>query len=53
MKYFKRKDGSVFGKVEWIKQSIINDFKKKGYVQCDENGVPLVKPVEKKKKNDK
>jgi len=53
MKYFKRKDGSVFGKVEWIKKKQIDAYLKDGCVQCDENGVPLVKPVEKKKKNDK
>lgn len=50
MKYFKRKDGSVFGKVDWIKDSVIEEFKKKGYVECDENGSPLKKPSVKKSK---
>jgi hypothetical protein len=50
--YFKRKDGSVFGKVEWIKKSQINAYLKDGCVRCDEKGVPLKKPAP-KKKNDK
>ena len=37
MKYFKRKDGSVFGKVNPDKK-MLDDFKKKNYVPCDENG---------------
>ncbi|MDP6967367.1 MAG: hypothetical protein QF551_08865 [Candidatus Marinimicrobia bacterium] len=41
MRYFKRPDGSIFGKVDWIKKKVVSEFKKKGYVECDENGVPL------------
>ena len=49
MRYFKRKDGSVFGKVNCIKKKVVSEFISKGYVECDENGVPL-KPAPKKKK---
>lgn len=49
MLYYKRKDGSVFGKVDWIKPSVKAQFKKKGYIPCDEHGVPLQKPAPKKK----
>jgi len=38
MKYFKRKDGSVFGKVDSISQEVIDGFLKKGYQPCNENG---------------
>jgi len=47
MRYFKRKDGSVFGKVNWIKKKVVSEFISKGYVECDENGNPL-KPAPKK-----
>ena len=49
MRYFKRKDGSVFGKVSWIKKKVVSEFMKKGYIECTEDGVPL-KPELKKKK---
>tara|TARA_R100000808_G_scaffold14732_1_gene34598 strand:- start:1249 stop:1401 length:153 start_codon:yes stop_codon:yes gene_type:complete len=50
MRYFKRKDGSVFGKVDWIKSKVVKEFKLKGYVECNKDGVPLEK---KKKVEDK
>jgi len=49
MRYFKRPDGSIFGKVDWIKKKVVSEFKKKGYVECDENGV-LLKPEKKSEK---
>tara|TARA_Y100000310_G_scaffold300471_1_gene336168 strand:- start:257 stop:463 length:207 start_codon:yes stop_codon:yes gene_type:complete len=48
MKYFKRKDGSVFGKINPSKQQI-SSYKKDGCVACDENGKTKSKP---KKKDD-
>ena len=48
MKFFKRKDGSVFGKVDSISNEIEEDFFKKGYVRCDADG-KVVKPKSKKK----
>ncbi len=48
MKYFKRKDGSVFGKINPSKEQL-GTFKKNGYVACDENGKTKSKP---KKKDD-
>ena len=38
MKYFKRKDGSVFGKVDSISQEVIDGFLKKGYQPYNEQG---------------
>tara|TARA_R100000458_G_C8034490_1_gene88576 strand:+ start:164 stop:325 length:162 start_codon:yes stop_codon:yes gene_type:complete len=38
MKYFKRKDGSVFGKVDTISQETIDSFIKQGYKPCNEKG---------------
>ena len=46
MRYFKRPDGSVFGKLDSIKKKVVTEFQKKDYVECDENGVPL-KPQKK------
>jgi len=38
MKYFKRKDGSVFGKLDDLSQESIDEFIKKGYQPCNEKG---------------
>ncbi len=38
MKYFKRKDGSVFGKVDTISKKVIDSFIDKGYEPCNEKG---------------
>jgi|TARA_R100000081_G_C4680387_1_gene97169 hypothetical protein len=38
MKYFKRKDGSVFGKVDTISQETIDKFIKNGCQPCNEKG---------------
>ena len=38
MKYFKRKDGSVFGKVDTISQETIDKFIKNGCQPCNEQG---------------
>ena len=39
MIYFKRKDGSVFGKQESISKKQIEAYLSDGCVKCDENGV--------------
>jgi len=53
MLYFKRKDGSVFGKLDSINKDMISGFLKKGYERCDKKGT-VAKPkkalVLKKKK---
>tara|TARA_R100001163_G_scaffold24778_1_gene20496 strand:- start:1155 stop:1328 length:174 start_codon:yes stop_codon:yes gene_type:complete len=54
MLYYKRKDGSVFGKVDTISKKVKDSFKKKGYVECTEDGKELktknsIKKKEKKK----
>tara|TARA_R100000808_G_scaffold5051_5_gene15632 strand:- start:468 stop:692 length:225 start_codon:yes stop_codon:yes gene_type:complete len=41
MKYFKRKDGSVFGKLDSISKKVLNSFADKGYVECTEDGKEL------------
>ena len=38
MKYFKRKDGSVFGKIDTISQETIDKFIKNGCQPCNEQG---------------
>tara|TARA_R100000353_G_C6400709_1_gene167573 strand:- start:398 stop:559 length:162 start_codon:yes stop_codon:yes gene_type:complete len=38
MKYFKRKDGSVFGKLDSISKEQIDAYMKDGCVLCNENG---------------
>ena len=38
MKYFKRKDGSVFGKVDNIDKETVDGFIKQGYQPCNESG---------------
>ena len=48
MKYLKRKDGSVFGKLNPSKEQV-DAYKKDGCVACDESGKP-VKAAPKKKK---
>lgn len=53
MKYFKRKDGSVFGKMDNISKETMDSFIKKGYEPCNENGEvkkPKKKILLKKKK---
>ena len=44
MQYFKRKDGSVFGKVNPSKEQL-DSYKKDGCVACDESGKPLKSTV--------
>jgi len=53
MLYFKRKDGSVFGKLDSIKKDVVDGFIKKGYEPCNEKGEvkkPKKKSILKKKK---
>ena len=38
MLYFKRKDGSVFGKLDSIDKETVDGFIKQGYQPCNENG---------------
>jgi len=45
MLYYKRKDGSVFGKLDSISDKMKKEFKDKGYVKCDEHGVVKSAPV--------
>lgn len=47
MKYFKRKDGSVFGKQNPSKE-MIDQYKKDGCKPCDENGKVKSQPKKKK-----
>ncbi|BAQ90688.1 hypothetical protein [uncultured Mediterranean phage uvMED] len=47
MLYYKRKDGSVFGKLDSISDKVKKEFKDKGYVECDENGAVKSAPVKK------
>ena len=42
--YFKRKDGSVFGKLETIPKSQIDNYLKDGCVKCDKDGKEFAKP---------
>lgn len=49
MVYFKRKDGSVFGKTDPTDEQT-KAYLKDGCVVCDENGNPLKKKANKKKK---
>jgi hypothetical protein len=48
MIYLKRKDGSVFGKINPSKEQI-DAYKKDGCVLCNENGKEIKKAVKKKK----
>ena len=41
MRYFRKKDGSVIGKLDSMKKAQVNAYLKDGAVECDENGVPL------------
>ena len=50
MQYFKRKDGSVFGKLDNAPKSTIDTYLKNGCVKCDENGKELKVTKKKKKK---
>ena len=50
MKYFKRNDGSVFGKVDSISKNVIDGFIKKGYKECDEDGKVIIKKKKEKSK---
>ena len=50
MQYFKRKDGSVFGKLDDAPKTTIDAYLKNGCVRCDENGKELKKTTKKKKK---
>lgn len=49
MIYFKRKDGSIFGKKAPSEQQL-KDFKKNGYKECNEDGSPIKKASKKAKK---
>ncbi len=49
MIYLKRKDGSVFGKVNPSKEQIAN-YKKDGCVVCDESGKSIKSKSKKKDK---
>ena len=49
MQYFKRKDGSVFGKVNPSKEQL-DSYKKNGCVACDESGKPVKSTAKKKAK---
>lgn len=48
MIYLKRKDGSVFGKINPDKKQL-EKYKKEGCVICDENGSVKKKAVKKEK----
>ncbi len=53
MLYFKRKDGSVFGKLDSISKKQIDSYIKDGCEPCNENGEekkPKKKSILKKKK---
>ena len=50
MQYFKRKDGSVFGKLDTTPKAQIDKYLKDGCVKCDENGKEFKKPKNTKKK---
>ena len=50
MQYFKRKDGTFFGKIDEAPKSTIDKYLKDGCVRCDENGKELKKTAKKKKK---
>tara|TARA_R100000742_G_C4256302_1_gene74176 strand:- start:203 stop:370 length:168 start_codon:yes stop_codon:yes gene_type:complete len=47
--YFKRKDGSVFGKSESISKEGIDAYLKDGCVRCDKDGKEIEKPKKAKK----
>ena len=51
--YFKRKDGSVFGKLEITPKSQINAYLKDGCVRCDKDGKELKSPKKAKKSKKK
>ncbi len=50
MQYFKRPDGTVFGKLDETPKATIDTYLKDGCVRCDENGKELTKTTKKKKK---
>lgn len=50
MFYFKRKDGSVFGKADPTDDQV-KGYKKDGCVECDSNGKALKKQSKPKKKD--
>tara|TARA_Y100001938_G_scaffold11117_1_gene13853 strand:- start:986 stop:1153 length:168 start_codon:yes stop_codon:yes gene_type:complete len=51
--YFKRKDGSVFGKLETTPKSQIDAYLKDGCVKCDKDGKKLESPKKAKKSKKK
>ena len=51
--YFKRKDGSVFGKLKTIPKSQVDTYIKDGCVKCDINGKELASPKKIKKSKKK
>ena len=50
MQYLKRKDGTVFGKLDDAPKATINQYLKDGCIKCDENGKELKVTKTKKKK---
>jgi hypothetical protein len=51
MRYFKRKDGSVFGKVDSVSKEQVESYLKDGCSECDSDGNELKpKPKLKSKK---
>ena len=48
MIYFKRKDGSVFGKMDSVSKAQKSAYLKDGCVECDEQGAPVQKKFAKK-----
>ena len=51
--YFKRKDGSVFGKLEITPKNQINAYLEDGCVKCDKDGKELASPKKNKKSKKK
>tara|TARA_R100000664_G_C2735425_1_gene124985 strand:- start:972 stop:1142 length:171 start_codon:yes stop_codon:yes gene_type:complete len=51
--YFKRKDGSVFGKLKTIPKKQIDAYLKDGCVKCDKEGKKLASPKKNKKSKKK
>ena len=49
MRWFKRKDGSVFGKISPSKRQV-EAYKKDGFKECDQKGNALKKASKKGKK---
>ena len=50
MQYFRRKDGTIFGKLDDAPKTTIDQYLKNGCVKCDKNGKELKVTKTKKKK---